>query len=337
MKLRCKPYTLNLRHPFTIARGSRTQQANVLVEIEDGSDIGYGEAAPSGRYGEDQESVLKFLGRVDLVAFKDPFQLEDILSFVDVLAPGNESAKAAIDIALHDLIGKKLKIPLWKLWGLNPDKTPVTSFTIGIDTPEIIEEKIREAQEFPVLKVKVGVPEDEEIIRTIRKFTDKPLRVDANEGWKSKELARDKILWLENQGVELVEQPLPAQDIEGIAWLRNHIHVPIIADESIRTLHDLPELRGVYDGINIKLMKCGGVRQALKMIHAARAMSLKIMLGCMIESSVAIAAAAHISPLVDYADLDGNLLITNEPFTGLKQTSGKIILPTEPGLGIKPC
>ena len=337
MKLRCKPYTLNLRHPFTIARGSRTQQANVLVEIEDGSDIGYGEAAPSGRYGEDQESVLKFLGRVDLVAFKDPFQLEDILSFVDVLAPGNESAKAAIDIALHDLIGKKLKIPLWKLWGLNPDKTPVTSFTIGIDTPEIIEEKIREAQEFPVLKVKVGVPEDEEIIRTIRKFTDKPLRVDANEGWKSKELARDKILWLENQGVELVEQPLPAQDIEGIAWLRNHIHVPIIADESIRTLHDLPELRGVYDGINIKLMKCGGVRQALKMIHAARAMSLKIMLGCMIESSVAIAAAAHISPLVDYADLDGNLLITNEPFTGLKQTSGKIILPSEPGLGIKPC
>ena len=337
MKLRCKPYTLNLRHPFTIARGSRTQQANVLVEIEDGSDIGYGEAAPSGRYGEDQESVLKFLGRVDLVAFKDPFQLEDILSFVDVLAPGNESAKAAIDIALHDLIGKKLKIPLWKLWGLNPDKTPVTSFTIGIDTPEIIEEKIREAQEFPVLKVKVGVPDDEEIIRTIRKFTDKPLRVDANEGWKSKELARDKILWLENQGVELVEQPLPAQDIEGIAWLRNHIHVPIIADESIRTLHDLPELRGVYDGINIKLMKCGGVRQALKMIHAARAMSLKIMLGCMIESSVAIAAAAHISPLVDYADLDGNLLITNEPFTGLKQTSGKIILPSEPGLGIKPC
>lgn len=337
MKLRCKPYTLNLRHPFTIARGSRTQQANVLVEIEDGSDIGYGEAAPSGRYGEDQESVLKFLGRVDLVAFKDPFQLEDILSFIDVLAPGNESAKAAIDIALHDLIGKKLKIPLWKLWGLNPDKTPVTSFTIGIDTPEIIEEKIREAQEFPVLKVKVGVPEDEEIIRTIRKFTDKPLRVDANEGWKSKELARDKILWLENQGVELVEQPLPAQDIEGIAWLRNHIHVPIIADESIRTLHDLPELRGVYDGINIKLMKCGGVRQALKMIHAARAMSLKIMLGCMIESSVAIAAAAHISPLVDYADLDGNLLITNEPFTGLKQTSGKIILPSEPGLGIKPC
>jgi len=337
VKLRCKPYTLNLRHPFTIARGSRTQQANVLVEIEDGSDIGYGEAAPSGRYGEDQESVLKFLGRVDLVAFKDPFQLEDILSFVDVLAPGNESAKAAIDIALHDLIGKKLKIPLWKLWGLNPDKTPVTSFTIGIDTPEIIEEKIREAQEFPVLKVKVGVPDDEEIIRTIRKFTDKPLRVDANEGWKSKELARDKILWLENQGVELVEQPLPAQDIEGIAWLRNHIHVPIIADESIRTLHDLPELRGVYDGINIKLMKCGGVRQALKMIHAARAMSLKIMLGCMIESSVAIAAAAHISPLVDYADLDGNLLITNEPFTGLKQTSGKIILPSEPGLGIKPC
>ncbi len=337
MKLRCKPYTLNLRHPFTITRGSRTEQKNVLVEIEDGEDIGYGEAAPSGRYGESQESVLKFLGRIDLAVFKDPFQLEDILSFVDNLAPENESAKAAIDIALHDLIGKKLKIPLWKLWGLNPDKTPVTSFTIGIDRPEVIAEKIREAQEYPVLKVKVGVPEDEDIIRTIRKFTDKPLRVDANEGWKSKELARDKILWLESQGIELVEQPLPAQDIEGIAWLRNHVHVPIIADEGIRTLHDLQELQGVYDGINIKLMKCGGVRQALKMIHAARAMNLKIMLGCMIESSVAIAAAAHLSPLVDYADLDGNLLVANDPFTGMKQNFGIILLPSEPGLGIKPC
>jgi L-alanine-DL-glutamate epimerase-like enolase superfamily enzyme len=334
--LRYKPVSLDLRHAFTISRGSRTQQNNVLVELEDGDDVGYGEAAPSDRYGENQKSVLDFLGKVDLSKYKDLFYVDDILSYIDDVAFENESVKAAIDIALHDLIGKKLKIPLWKLWGLNPEKSPITSFTIGIDSLEVIAKKIKEAEEYPVLKVKVGIPEDEEIIRTIRKFTDKPLRVDANEGWKSRELARDKILWLETQGVEFVEQPMPARDIEGIAWLKNQVHIPIIADEGIRTLHDLPELHGVYDGINIKLMKCGGVRHALKMIHTARAMNMKIMLGCMIESSVAIAAAAHLSPLVDYADLDGNLLITNDPFKGLKQKFGKIILSSEPGLGIKP-
>lgn len=335
MKLHYKPLTLNLRHTFTIARGSRTRQENVLVEVIQDNLTGYGEAAPSSRYAENQESVIGFLDKVDLSRFNDPFCLEDILSYINEVAPGNLSAKAAIDIALHDLIGKKLNIPLWKFFGLNPDRNPTTSFTIGIDSPEVIEEKIKEARDFPILKVKVGVQNDEEIIKTIRKFTDKPLRVDANEGWKSKEVARDKILWLETQGIEFVEQPMPAENIGGVAWLREHVHIPIIADESIRTINDLPELRGIYDGINIKLMKCGGIRQALKMIHTARAMNLKIMLGCMIESSVAIAAAANLLPLVDYADLDGNLLISNDPFSGLSQNCGKVKLTTEAGLGIK--
>lgn len=336
MRLRYKPLDLRLRHPFTIARGSRTQQANVLVEITEGGDIGYGEAAPSGRYNENQESVMNFLGQVNLSGYENPAYLEDILSDVDKLAPGNESAKAAIDIALFDLFGKKLKVPLWKLFGLNPDKTPCTSFTIGIDSEEVIAEKVLEAHEFPVLKVKVGVENDEAIIKTIRKHTNKPLRADANEGWKSKEIALEKILWLESHGTELIEQPLSAKDTDGLAWLKERVHIPIILDESIRTIHDLQKLQGICDGINIKLMKCGGILSALKMIHTARAMNLKVMLGCMIESSVAIAAASHLSPLVDYADLDGNLLITDDPFTGLRQNLGKILLPSEPGLGIEP-
>jgi L-alanine-DL-glutamate epimerase-like enolase superfamily enzyme len=335
VNLHYRPLALNLRHPFTIARGSRTQQENVLVEISDGHQTGYGEAAPSLRYGENQESVIKFLSNVDLSQFTEPFYLEDILAYINDLDAGNNAAKAAIDIALHDLIGKKLNIPIWKFFGLNPQKNPLTSFTIGIDVPGVIEEKIKEADEFPILKVKVGVPNDEEIITTIRKFTNKSLRVDANEGWKTKDVALEKILWLESQGVEFVEQPMPAEKSDEIAWLKGHIHIPIIADEGLRTLHDMPKLQGVYDGINIKLMKCGGIHNAMKIIHTAKAMNMKIMLGCMIESSAAISAAAQLSPLVDYADLDGNLLISNDPFSGLNQSMGKIYLPHEYGLGVK--
>ena len=336
MKIRLRTNTLNLRHTFTIARGSRTQQANVLVEVEHNDKTGYGEAAPSERYGERQDTVTEFLGHIDLSAFNDPFYMEDILKKMESIGEGNRSAKAAVDIALHDLIGKELDVPLWKLFGLNPDDTPITSYTIGIDSPDIIKEKLQEAEEFPFLKVKVGVPNDDKIINTIRKYSDKPLRVDANEGWKSKELALSKVLWLEDRGVELVEQPMPAGDIEGIAWLKKQVHIPIIADEGVCTLKDLMKVRGLYDGINIKLMKCGGIRHALMMIHAARAMDLKIMIGCMVESSVAIAAAAQISPLVDYADLDGNLLVTNDPFTGIYHHNGKILLSDFPGLGVKP-
>jgi L-alanine-DL-glutamate epimerase-like enolase superfamily enzyme len=326
---------LRLVHTFTISRSSRDTEPCVIVEVEHDGIVGYGEAAPSDRYGETQMTVMKFLDGVRLSQFKEPYQLDEILAYVDALAPHNSSAKAAVDLALHDWIGKRLGIPLWKLWGLSKEQTPLTSFTIGIDSPEIIEQKIKEAEAYPILKVKVGVPGDEQIIKLIRSVTDKVIRADANEGWRSKELARDKILWLEEQGVEFIEQPMPARDLEAMAWLREQVHIPLIADESIVGLQDLPSLQGAFDGINIKLMKCAGLRQAMRMIHTAKAMKMKVMLGCMIESSVAISAAAQLSPLVDYADLDGNLLITNDPFCGVTQSAGKLMLNDSPGLGVQ--
>lgn len=334
MKITYRHIDLRLRHTFRISRSARDVEPCIILELEHDGIVGFGEAAPSDRYGETSETVDAFLKTVRLDRFDDPFQLEEIVSFTSALAPGNASAKTAIDIAVHDWIGKKLGIPLWKLWGLNKDKTPLTSFTIGIDSRDGIEKKVREADSFPILKVKVGVPGDEDIIKTIRSLTDKPMRVDANEGWKSKEEALHKILWLEEQGIEFIEQPLPAADLEGTAWLRERVHVPIIADENVTGLFTLPSLQGVFDGINIKLMKCGGLREAMQMIHTAKTMKMKVMLGCMIESSVAISAAAQLSPLVEYADLDGNLLILNDPFRGVSVKKGKLILNDLPGLGV---
>jgi len=336
MKLSFKEYELKLRHTFTISRASSDVDPCVIVTLEHDGITGYGEAAPSPRYGETMQTVATFLKRIDLSQFKEPFQLEEILAYVDSIDEHNTAAKASIDIALHDWIGKRLNIPLWKLWGLDKDRTPRTSFTIGIDTLDVIEKKVREAEQYPILKVKVGISNDTEIIKTIRKVTNKTIRVDANEGWKVKEEARDKILWLEEQGVEFVEQPMPAAQIDDTAWLREQVHIPLIADENFTRLSDLPKLYGAFDGINIKLMKCAGVREAMKLIHTAKAMQMKIMLGCMIESSIAIAAAAHLSPMVDYADLDGNILITNDPFQGLAVREGKLIINDEPGLGVKP-
>ena len=334
MRIRFRYYELQLRHTFTISRSSNDSKPCIIVELEHDGIIGYGEAAPSERYGENKDSVLEFLRKVDISRFSDPFLQEDILDYISDLENGNSSAKAAIDIALHDWIGKKLCIPLWKLLGLDKDKTSLTSFTIGLDSIEMIERKVKEAEQFPILKVKVGVPHDEEIIKMIRKVTDKIIRVDANEGWKSKEQARDKILWLEEQGIEFVEQPMPANDLAGTAWLRDQVHVPLIADENVTQLNDIAKLHGVFDGINIKLMKCSGLHEAMRMIHAARAMNMKIMLGCMIESSIGISAAAQLSPLVDYADLDGNLLIKNDPLIGVRVANGKLLLSDLPGLGV---
>lgn len=335
MLLKYRTFELKLKHPFKITRGVRTSNWVALIEVEHDGVIGYGEASPSQRYGETIETVQNFLNKVDLSKFNDPFNLEEILNYIDSIEPGNTSAKAGIDIALHDLIGKLLKIPIYKLFGLNKEKTPITSFTIGIDEPNVIERKVKEAEEYPILKVKLGLENDEEIIRTIRKITDKLIRVDANEGWKTKELALEKIKWLQDEGVELVEQPMPANDIDSVAWLRDKVDIPIIADENCIRLYDVPTLGKAYDGINIKLMKSTGIREAIKMINTARAMNMKIMIGCMIESSVGITAGAQISPLVDFADLDGNLLITNDPFEGVKVKGGKLILPDEPGLGVK--
>ncbi len=248
--------------------------------------------------------------------------------------PDQSCACAALDIAILDWVGRRLNVPLYRLFGLDAGKAPVTTFSIGIDTPEVIKAKVKEAKDFPVLKIKVGTENDAQIVAAVREATDRPLRVDANEGWRDKEQALKKIQWLQKMGVELIEQPLPAAMIDETAWLKERVDMPIIADEAVKGAGDIPKLAGAYDGINIKLMKAGGIQEAIRMIHVARALGLKIMLGCMIESSVAISAAAHISPLVDYADLDGNLLISNDPFAGVDVKNGKLILNDQPGLGV---
>ena len=335
MRIKYHYIDLRLRHIFTISRSSKAVEPCVIVELEHEGLVGLGEAAPSERYGETRETVETFLAKVDMRRFPEPFQLDEILGYVQGLLPGNASAKAAIDMALHDWIGKKLQLPLWKLWGFDRTRTPRTSFTIGIDELPVIEQKVREAEPYPILKVKVGAPNDENIIKTIRRITDKPIRVDANEGWKSKEQAAEKILWLEEQGVEFIEQPMPTSDPDGTAWVRERVNIPLIADESVIDISSIPKLQGVFDGINIKLMKCGGLREALRMIHTAKAVNMKVMLGCMIESSVAISAAAQLSPLADYADLDGNLLITNNPYRGVDVVGGKLVLNDESGIGVE--
>jgi L-alanine-DL-glutamate epimerase-like enolase superfamily enzyme len=335
MKITFQRYDLRLKHTFTTARGGRDVSPVVILELEHEGIVGYGESAPIARYGESVDTVAAFLSRLDLTRFEDPFRLESILAYSDTRADGNAAAKAGLDLALHDWIGKKLDVPLHKYWGLEKGSAPSTSFTIGIDTPRVIEEKVREAERYPILKIKLGGDDDEEIIRVIREVTRKTLRVDANEGWKSKETAVEKIKWLEQEGVEFVEQPMPAGDLRGTAWVHERVNLPIIADENCLRLHDVPKLQGIFDGINIKLMKCTGLREAMKMVSTARACGMKVMMGCMIESSVGISAAAQFSPLVDYADLDGNALITNDPFDGVRSLDGTISLNERPGIGVK--
>jgi len=336
MKLRSYPYTLELRHAFTIATASRTTTPAVIVEIEHEGITGYGEAAMPPYLGESQATAAAFLARVDLSQIADPFQLEEILPAIDALAPGNTAAKAAVDIALHDWIGQKLGAPWYRIWGLDPAKAPVTSFTIGIDTPEIVRKKTREAAPYKIIKVKLGrdLATDRSLIDAIRDVTATPITVDANQGWRDRNEALRMIEWLATRGVVFIEQPMPKEQIDDTAWLRERSPLPLIADESVQRLADVRRAAGVFDGINIKLMKCTGLREAHKMITLARALGLKVMLGCMTETSCAISAAAQLSPLVDWADLDGALLIKNDLFAGTTIVDGKITLPDRPGLGL---
>jgi L-alanine-DL-glutamate epimerase-like enolase superfamily enzyme len=336
VKLSFKTVDLKLRHTFRISRGTQDVAQVIITTLEHDGIRGYGEASPSRRYGETTETVLDLLQRFDLKEFSSPFELEGITVYLESVAAGNPAAKAAVDVALHDWIGKKLGQPVYRLWGLNKSKTPSTSFTIGLDSPDVIAQKVSEAEEYPILKIKLGTERDRDIMAAVRKETKKPIRVDANEGWKTRDLALERIKWLEQEGVEFVEQPMPATDLAGCTWLRDRVSLPLFADESCVKLQDVPKLQNAFDGINIKLMKCGGLREAMGMIHTARALDMKVMLGCMVESSVAVTAAAHLSPLVDYADLDGNLLVTNDPFEGVKVSEGKLILSDEPGLGVRP-
>ena len=336
LKLRYFPYELQLRHTFTVASYSRTVTPDVQVEVEFDGVTGYGEASMPPSLGQSVASVCSFLEKVDLEQFSDPFMLEDILSYVDGLSEGDSAAKAAIDIALHDLVGKLLGQPCWRLLGLDPEKAPSTTYTIGIDEPDVVREKTLEAAgRFNILKVKVGLDSDKQMIQTIRSVTSVPLAVDANQGWKDRSKALDEIFWLHERGVVMVEQPLPVSRLDDTAWLTERSPVPVFADESIQRLRDIEPIKGAFSGINIKLMKCTGMREALKMIHAAQALGMKTMLGCMTETSCAVTAAAQLSPLVDFADLDGNLLISNDRFEGVKVLDGRLSLPSLPGLGLR--
>jgi len=333
MKLRYTPYTLQLKHAFTVAVNTRTTTPVMLVEVEQDGVIGYGEASMPPYLGESHETVAAFLAKVDLSKYSDPFMLDQILGDIDRIAPGNYAAKASIDIALHDLLGKKMGQPWHKIWGLDPAKTPVTSFTIGIDTKEIVREKTREADIYKVLKVKLGRENDREMIETIREVTDKPIRVDVNQGWKDRAAALTMIEWLATKGIEFVEQPMPKEQIDDIAWLSERSPLPIIGDESVIRLPDVRKAYGVYDGINVKLMKSTGMREAHKMVSVAKSLGMSVMLGCMTETSCAISAAAQLSPMVDWADLDGAVLIKNDCFDGATIVDGKVTLTATPGIG----
>lgn len=327
---------LNLTHTWTISRNSADVKHNVFVKYTHDDVFGIGEAAPNIRYNETAESTIDVIQKaVPLVEKFDPWRFVDLGYAIRDFVEQQTAAKCAIDIAILDWITKKMGVPLYQYLGLDKNKTPITSFSIGIDTPEMMQQKIREAEAYPILKIKLGKENDEEIMNAVRAVTDKTLRVDANEGWKIKEEALEKILWLEKMGVEFVEQPMPAEMLEQTRWLRERVNLPIIADEAVKQAADIPKLATAYDGINIKIMKSGGIQEALRMIWMARSLGMKVMLGCMVESSCAIAAAAHISPLVDYADLDGNLLISNDPFKAALVEQGRLILPDEPGLGLK--
>jgi L-alanine-DL-glutamate epimerase-like enolase superfamily enzyme len=337
MKLYWAPYDLELRHTFTISGFSRNTTPVVLTRIECEGVAGYGEASLPPYLGETQASVIQFLRKVDLSAFSRPENIDELLEYVDTIAPGNTAAKAAVDIALHDLAGKMSGLPCYMRYGLSLENVPDTTFTIGIDSDEMVREKTREATgEFNILKVKVGGPDDRRMISAIRSVTDLPLAVDANQGWADRHLALEMIYWMKEQGVVMVEQPMPKQDLDGIARLTEESPLPIFADESVQRLADLERLRGVFSGINIKLMKCTGMREAWRMRQVAEAMGMKVMMGCMTETSCAISAASHLCAGMDFVDLDGAVLITNDCFEGSQLLNGKIVAKDLPGIGVIP-
>jgi len=336
VKLAHEVLTLRTRHPFVIARGGASEWRTVWVRVTDADGAeGWGEAAPSHFYGESAETVISALSRIaPLLESADPWSLETIEAEMNRAIRFNGSAKSAVSAALHDLAAKRLGVPLHKLWGLDPAKAPRSSFTIGIASDEEMRRRVEEAADYPILKVKLGSDRDAAIIRTVRMAApDKVLRVDANAAWTPKHALR-MIELLLDYDVELVEQPLPPHDLEGLRFVRDRSPLPIIADESCIVATDVPRLVGAVDGINIKLSKCGGLREALKMIATARAHGMLVMAGCMIESSLGISAAAHLAPLLDFADLDGAALLADDPFTGASIAAGTIALPAGPGLGV---
>jgi L-alanine-DL-glutamate epimerase-like enolase superfamily enzyme len=338
MKLSHEIVALQTKHPFIIARGGSSEYRVVRVTVTDDEGMtGWGEAAPSKHYGETADSVVSVLPVLaSVLENADGWSLEALEHGLAKAIRFNASARAAVSAALHDLVAKRLGVPLYRMWGLDPAASPPTSFTISIAPDEAtLRERVREAAGFPVLKLKLGSSWDERIVRVVREMEPgKVLRVDANAAWTPKHALR-MIPLLQELGVEFVEQPLPAHEIEGLRFVRERSALPIIADESCLVSTDIPALAGAVDGINIKLAKCGGLREALRMVATARAHDLSVMCGCMVESSLGITAAAHLAPLLDYADLDGAELVTNDPYVGAKIDGGVVQLPSGPGLGVE--
>lgn len=335
MKLSFQAYNLKLKHTFSIANFSRTETPIVLTQIEHNGLIGYGEASLPQYLGETQHSVCKFLEKVNLSNFDFQTNIEDITHYIDSIEAKNTAAKASIDIALHDLIGKAKNQTTRKMLGIKSNKRPFTSYTIGIDNEQIIRKKLKESAPYAILKIKVNQENWRETIDIIRSETQKPLFIDANQSWQCKEEALENINYLSTKNVLLIEQPFEKNNLDAHKWLSERSPIPIFADESIQRLSDIERIKQCFNGINIKLMKCTGINEALKMIKLARKYNLKIMLGCMTETSCAISAAAQLSPLVDFADLDGNLLITNDCFNGTKIKKGRISMKNSPGIGIE--
>lgn len=335
MKLTSSPLTLNLKTTFRVAHGASDQRHNALATITHNGLTGYGEAAAVPYYGDTQDSLMAYLDAVPPLG-DNPYALEDVLT---ALPPGAHAAQAAVDIALHDLWGKLLGQPLYRLLGLTPAPLPQTSFTISIDTPEVMARAARESG-YPIIKVKLGPDDPEAAIAAIRSATHARLRVDANAGWTPQQ-ALDLIPRLERYDLELVEQPLPIGDPDAYRWLHHElmqkgVKLPVFADESVKTSADVAVYAGGIDGVVVKLMKTGGLREALRTIHTARAHGMRIMLSCMVESSVGVTAAAHLAPLCEFLDLDGPLLVANDPFSGVRYEGATLILPDGPGLGVVP-
>ena len=335
MKISYKPFELNLRHPFTIAKFSRTSTPIMLMEISHEGYTGFGEASMVPYMGENIESAMAFMAKVDLSWLKPPFDFDELIAYLDSIAPGNPNIKAAVDIALHDLRGKIEQKPCFQYFNSDPLKMPHTSYTLGIDTPEVLLQKIKEGENCHIIKVKLGRDNDKELINTIRSASDKPLYVDANQGWTDRQQGLDMVCWLHEQGVVLIEQPMAKDDPDSNAWITERSPIAIVGDESVQRFADVEKAQGVYHAINMKLMKSAGMHEGYRMIMKAKELGLKTMIGCMSETSCGTLAAAALAPLCDWADLDGPFLTSNNPYNDPDFKDGKWVLSDLAGLGLK--
>jgi L-alanine-DL-glutamate epimerase-like enolase superfamily enzyme len=333
MPLRHEPLPVETVFEFRIAHGAKQRHANTLVRFEHGGIEGLGEAAPSHYYGESNATVRVALDALAPLIGDDPFALDAMAARMDGELEGHGAARAAIDMALHDWIGKRLEQPVWKWLGLDPTRAPLSCVTLGMADPAEMERKLETVADFPMIKVKMGGPGDIESLRRVRARYRGGIRVDANAAWSAAEAVR-ALRAIEPLGIDLVEQPVAREDLDGLRWVRERSGIPVFADESAHRLRDIGQLAERVDGVNLKLMKTGGIREMLRMIHAARAHGMQVMLGSMVETSLALSAAAQLAPLADWLDLDGHWLLKDDPFDGAPGERGRIALGDRPGLGV---